>query len=505
MFRRQSFWCTPLATVLVMNFLLLLTSLASAATVDLPRTGQTTCYNQAGVVIDCSGTGQDGEYQNGIAWPDPRFTNNGDGTITDNLTGLTWLQDTECIGRIEWSDALGSVNVLANGSCGLTDGSVAGDWRMPNYFELMSISNLGVDNALPWLESFGFTNLQAYVYWSSTSLSGLYAHDKVYTYQFRDRFSSSTYKTFSYQTWPVKGVSSGPAKVLKTGQTNCFSDTGDEIACAGTGQDGEHQAGAPLPDPRFVDNTDGTVTDNLTGLTWLQDTNCFGGRAWESALSDANGLADGACGLTDGSTAGSWRLPNALEIISLSDYSQPYPMLSAGHPFTNLTYNNHWSSTTRPGLSWTTNSYTDGWQSGGRLVDSPKSLDSFIVVWPVRDSSADDTCKLVTVSDATSSEASYEACERLVMDAFLAEDGATVSLSSGEEIRIKPDFLIENGATMSARVCGQSLCETSASPMPDGCHPCVELICDSYPGCCEVEFSQACLDKVDTVCGLVCE
>jgi hypothetical protein len=33
----------------------------------------------------------DGEIRAGVAWPTPRFTDNGDGTATDNLTGLTWL------------------------------------------------------------------------------------------------------------------------------------------------------------------------------------------------------------------------------------------------------------------------------------------------------------------------------------------------------------------------------------------------------------------------------
>ena len=47
------------------------------------------------------------------------------------------------------------------------------------------------------------------------------------------------------------------------------------------------------PNPRFTDNSDGTVTDNLTGLIWLKDANCFGDRTWISALSDANGLASG--------------------------------------------------------------------------------------------------------------------------------------------------------------------------------------------------------------------
>ena len=48
----------------------------------------------------------------------------------------------------------------------------------------------------------------------------------------------------------------------------------------------------------------GTVTDNLTRLIWLKNANAFGVRTWEQALSDANTLASGSAGLTDGSVAG---------------------------------------------------------------------------------------------------------------------------------------------------------------------------------------------------------
>jgi hypothetical protein len=65
---------------------------ASCATVALVEdTGQTTCWDINGNPISFSGTGMDGEIRAGVAWPTPRFTDNGDGTATDNLTGLTWL------------------------------------------------------------------------------------------------------------------------------------------------------------------------------------------------------------------------------------------------------------------------------------------------------------------------------------------------------------------------------------------------------------------------------
>jgi hypothetical protein len=49
----------------------------------VPQTGQTLCVDQSGS-INCAGTGQDGDLQAGVALPQPRFTDNGDGTVTDN-------------------------------------------------------------------------------------------------------------------------------------------------------------------------------------------------------------------------------------------------------------------------------------------------------------------------------------------------------------------------------------------------------------------------------------
>jgi len=123
---------------------------------------------------------------------------------------------------------------------------------------------------------------------------------------------------------------------------------GEPIPCAGTGQDGEYRNGAAV-NPRFRTNGDGTVLDNLTGLIWLQDANCFGLRDWMTALSDANTLAEGSCGLTDGSVAGDWRLPNRRELESLLDFGQYLPALPSGHPFIDVRQGSFWSSTSRHG------------------------------------------------------------------------------------------------------------------------------------------------------------
>lgn len=116
--------------------------------------------------------GDDGEIQAGVPYPDPRFTDNGDRTITDHLTGLIWLKDADCDGLKIWTNALVFANNLANNQCGLTDGSQVGDWRLPNARELESLVDYG--NTQPALPT-GHLFLNASGsfpswYWTSTTL-----------------------------------------------------------------------------------------------------------------------------------------------------------------------------------------------------------------------------------------------------------------------------------------------------------------------------------------------
>lgn len=333
-----------------------------AGGIQLPVTGQGFCTNQVGQTVNCANTGQDGEVQAGLAWPEPRFTDSANGTITDNLTGLTWLQNSDCFGRVNWSAALDAAMTLANGSCGLTDGSVAGDWRLPNIVELASLAHMGNVENLSWLGSFGFTGLSALGRWSSTpTLIGL---PNAYLFQFRDRLMGLSQVSSTYVVWPVKGVSNGPSKLWQTGVSTCIGDT-----CAGTGQDGEIQAGEPWPNPRLKDNLNGTVTDNLTGLTWLKDMGCMASGSWQEAIDEAATLANGSCGLSDGSKSGDWRVPNVVEAFSLSDFSQA-SKLPEGHPFLNAPAI-VWSSTSWP--NYPERAFLQGFASWGQYMTISKA------------------------------------------------------------------------------------------------------------------------------------
>jgi hypothetical protein len=139
-------------------------------------------------------------------------------------------------------------------------------------------------------------------------------------------------------------VSSGTLGIPRTGQTSMYA----------AGDDGDLQMGVPLTDPRFTDNDDGTVTDNLTGLTWTKSANLSAKSTWDTALDVCYNLTADGIDLNDGSLPGDWRLPNIREMQSMIDYGRYNPALTADHTFTDLqstALSYYWTSTTYAGYN----------------------------------------------------------------------------------------------------------------------------------------------------------
>jgi len=201
------------STFCILNSPFSILNSAQAAPAPIPQTGQTTCYDAAGAVISCTGTGQDGDKKAGVAWPSPRFTDKGNGTVTDNLTGLIWLKNANCTDTVggktpssglPWADAITWSNAMASGKCGLTDGSTAGQWRLPTRRELTSLVNRQQANNVNWLNGQGFRSVLSSGYWSSSTYAGntTLAWCVGMNYGHVD-FSYA--KTYNFYVWPVRG------------------------------------------------------------------------------------------------------------------------------------------------------------------------------------------------------------------------------------------------------------------------------------------------------------
>jgi hypothetical protein len=172
----------------------------------VPKTGQTTSR----------GTRDDGALEKGVAWPTPRFTDNNNGTVTDNLTRLIWTKNANAFGVWTWDEALAFANELQDGfppAVGLTDGSQAGDWRLPNIRELHSLIDYKFsDPALPntlgtgkWAEGNPFQGVPSFnvIYWSSSTNS--YYTTNAWNVNFTDGSVYRNVKSNFYYVWCVRG------------------------------------------------------------------------------------------------------------------------------------------------------------------------------------------------------------------------------------------------------------------------------------------------------------
>ena len=168
--------------------------------------------------------------------------------------------------------------------------------------------------------------------------------------------------------------------------SDCYDWRGKNIPCDFKGPYAELLFYKSNPESRFTDNKDGTVTDNLTMIVWLKNTNCFGIRDWQSAILAAKSLEEGDCGpdsdliLSDGSSAGDWRLPTMKELCTLIDFSRRDPALPNGHMFSDAPTGYHWSATTldhHPEMAWIVY-----FESGTTCYENVKNRAGYI--WPVR-------------------------------------------------------------------------------------------------------------------------
>ncbi len=258
----------------------------------LISTGQTTVYE----------TGDDGTFQATLG---RSFTDNKDGTIRDNISGLLYQKcgsglslDNNCSGtpgKLNYTDALNYCSSL----------NLAGiSWRLPSLNELANLGDIGKSSP-PKIDTNLFPKTEQFYYWTSTPV--FIDEYSVWLVDFLSYNITTSSKSYDFYVRCVSGNSS-----TKT----------------------------------YTDNGNGTIKDNATGLIWQkcsfgQDPlNCSGDGStinWSFSLSYCKNLSLG--GRSD------WKLPNINQLRSIVDYSTRSPSINFSYfPYTERYV--YWSSST---------------------------------------------------------------------------------------------------------------------------------------------------------------
>lgn len=292
-------------------FILCIVNAASGA--GLSDTGQDKCYDNSGE-IPCPTLetdefyGQDAQYssqnnfvpqsftkldENGIPLAD---TAESWAMVRDNVTGLIWEVKTEINAseKYNWSDAVSYCENLSIGSFS--------DWRLPTIEEFVSIADYGKNN--PAINTEYFPNIQSGFYWSSEEVAGTF---DAWYYNYANGTSAPKGIYYSYYTTAVR-------------------------------------CGNSIPKPYVKENSNGTVTDFKTGLTWYVPDDTL--RTWTEAL-------DVCKNLTIANEDRSWRMPNIKELYSIIQKRiniKDNTSTSIAELFNISTSNLYWSSTTNTDL-----------------------------------------------------------------------------------------------------------------------------------------------------------
>ncbi|MCF8295742.1 MAG: DUF1566 domain-containing protein [Bacteroidales bacterium] len=270
-------------------------------------TGQVNSYSNS-VIIPMPTSGQSFYGQNSNYLGNaPSYTDNGNGTITDHVSGLMWEKTTDKNndGIINYYDKKTYSDALAGASSCNTGGYT--DWRLPSIKELFSlIMYYGAEpnptattqgTAAPYINTiyftFGYGDLSASSHGATTDerlIDAQYATSSMYVSTTMN--GQSTMFGVNFADGRIKGYPSANQKkyyVLYVRNNTAYGTN------------------------NYVNNGDGTITDTATGLMWMQNDN-GAGILWEDALIYADSFS--FAGFSD------WRLPDVKELQSIIDYSR---------------------------------------------------------------------------------------------------------------------------------------------------------------------------------------
>ncbi len=286
--------------ILTLSILTGITPAHSDISQPMTDTGQVMCYSNNGEIAcpvkNDSYYGQDAQYQgNTMAYKD-----NGDGTVTDLVTGLMWSKEVD-----KTKVSLLEANKIADQ---MRLGGYS-DWRVPNIKEVYSLinfngytgfndndlNNQALSNAIPFINTdyfdfrFGETTAgERYIdaQWLSSTKYVSTTMDGMQTL-FGVNFADGRIKGYGYSA----NRGNRPEKKFYA----------------------RYVRGKEYGNNAFKDNNDGTVTDTATGLVWMKKDSGKG-MNWKDALKYAQTFEH--AGYND------WRLPNAKELQYIVDYTR---------------------------------------------------------------------------------------------------------------------------------------------------------------------------------------
>jgi uncharacterized protein DUF1566/carboxypeptidase family protein/Big-like domain-containing protein len=281
----------------------------------IPDTGQTQCYNATGTEVACSTItvgdplyGQDGHDE--VASRQHHYTDNSDGTVTDDVTGLMW-QQTSSAPWMNWYEATGTAHATDNPGgatdyCGdLPDGGYD-DWRLPTLHELVTLADLSKTN--PSIDQTAFPAIPGGSFWSSSS----YASNSNYAW-YVDFYGGSSYYHDKTSPSYARCVRSGP---LNLGSFDSLILSGDRVVC-----------------------------DTDTGFIWQ---GCAGGQSGDTCETGSASMMNwqtalGYCEELSWGGHNDWRLPDLAELQSIVDCDTYSPAIDPiAFPVAPLGY--FWSS-----------------------------------------------------------------------------------------------------------------------------------------------------------------
>ncbi len=305
-------------------------------------TNQTTAFNNT-TIISTPASGDDFYGQNAnYLGNTPQYVDNGDGTVTDMVSGLMWQNtlDHNGDGNIDYDDKLTYAEILA--LAGEETTGDYSDWRVPTIKEQYSLMMFSGRD----ISGYEGTSTEGLIPFINTDYFGYNYGDTDAGERLIDVQCASTNVSVGNTIEMVFGVNFADGRIKGYGSTMMGQDkVFNYLMVRGNTTYGENN---------FSGNTDGTITDAATGLMWMQDDSGEG-MNWQDALSYAENA--------EFANHSDWRLPSAKELQSIVDYSRsPQTSASAAiDPLFNCTqitneaneidYPYYWSGTTHANFS----------------------------------------------------------------------------------------------------------------------------------------------------------